>query len=126
MSILKASKVTSIGHAAKSGDIVDRIADTQHSLNHALNTLNNEVKKLRVKSYMNDIPLSMQEIKSLNDCIKSLLSTQRQQLEAMKSEELTKKLSEMSDEQLLEYAKTVIDTTKTINADAISKTDVQS
>lgn len=94
---------------------IDKISDVSSALNHALITLNNEIQKIRVKSFLNDVPLSAPEIKIITEAIKSLLAAEKQQMEAAKSDDLTKKLAEMSDEQLLEYAKLAI-TAKTQNS----------
>lgn len=87
---------------------IDKISDVSLSLNHALTTLNNEIQKLRVKSFLTDIPLSQPEIKIVTEAIKMLLATEKQQREANKTDDLTKRLSEMTDAELLEFAKSAI------------------
>ena len=91
---------------------LDKIADVGQSLNHALTTLNNEIQKLRVKSFLTDVPLSSSEIKIVTEAIKMLLAAEKQQMDASKADNLSKQLSEMSDADLLEFAKTAI-TSKT-------------
>lgn len=87
---------------------VDKLSDVGFTLNHALITLSNEIEKLRSKSFLTDVPLSQPEIKIITEAIKILLATEKHQNELKKSDEFNKKLSEMSEAELLEYAKLVI------------------
>jgi len=105
---------------ARSIDAVDRVSDIQLTLNHAVTALSNEVKKLRSKSFLSDLPLSVNDLKMLNESIRVLVACEKQQLESMKTEELTAKLSEMSDADLLEYAKSIMDSKRPQTLDAHS------
>lgn len=98
------SKVT-----AKGIDAIDRISDIQHTLNHAITAISNEVKKLRSKSFMTDIPVSTNEFKMLNEAIRTLIACEKQQLESMKIQELTAKFAEMTDTELLEQVRIITD-----------------
>ena len=78
-------------------------------INDALATLGNETAKLRIKSHNNSAPLNLNELKALNETVRSLLQAEKQQADLLKSAELTKKLAKMSDAELLEFAKSAIE-----------------
>jgi hypothetical protein len=97
-----------VSSTKKSKDVLDKLADLNEALNHGLHTLSVEVKKLRIKSHQTKIPLSEREMKVLIDAVKALLSAERQQLEAARAAEMSKRVNEMTDAELLEYAKSII------------------
>lgn len=84
----------------KSLDIVDKLQDVQIALNDGLSTIAHEVQKLRIKSHLSQIPLNQQEMRVLIDSVKTLLQTEKQQMEAAKDEADLKNLSEMSQEEI--------------------------
>lgn len=99
----------------QSHDSLEKLADVQHALNSAINTLSREITKLRVKSHMNEIPLSDREMRSLIDAVKALLSSERQQIEAQKINDLTSKLSEQSNAEILEFIKGIVTPAELLN-----------
>jgi hypothetical protein len=96
-----------VSSTKKSKDVLDKLADLNEALNHGLHTLSVEVKKLRIKSHQTKIPLSEREMKVLIDAVKALLSAERQQLEAARAAEMSKRVNEMTDAELLD-AKSII------------------
>lgn len=89
-------------------DMLDKLADVQEALNSSINTLAHEINKLRVKSRLSDLPLTDRELRSLTESVKVLLTSERQQIEAQKITDLTSKLSEQSNSEILEFIKNIV------------------
>ena len=72
------------------------------ALNTAINTIGTEIAKLRVRSVNTQFSLDEKELKALNDFFKTLIAYEAHQAALAKQEALTGKLSDLSDEDLLE------------------------
>lgn len=72
------------------------------ALNTAINTIGTEIAKLRVRSVNTQYSLDEKELKALNDFFKTLIAYEAHQAALAKQEALTGKLSDLSDEDLLE------------------------
>lgn len=72
------------------------------ALNTAINTIGTEIAKLRVRSVNTQSSLDEKELKALNDFFKTLIAYEAHQAALAKQEALTGKLSDLSDEDLLE------------------------
>lgn len=72
------------------------------ALNTAINTIGTEIAKLRVRSVNTQYSLDEKELKALNDFFKTLIAYEAHQAALAKQEALTGKLSDLSDEDLLD------------------------
>ena len=77
-------------------------------INTALNTLGTELAKLRVKSANSMEPLDEKQLKALNDFLKTAITYEAHQAALARQAELTGKLSEMSDEELLKLVNSTL------------------
>lgn len=87
---------------------LEKYFSTNSMIVDALNTLGNEVQKIRVKSHAIENSLEDKEIRTLTEIIKTLVLHEKHEFELSKSKELTDKLEAMTDGELLEYAKTLV------------------
>lgn len=88
-----------------SRDTIEKIADVQQALNDGVNTITNEIRKIRIRSKLTEAPISKEEFKLLVEGVKVLLTAERQQIEATKLDELKSRAESMSTQDLIELAK---------------------
>lgn len=106
----KQSAVT-IQHPAK----IELYSNTESLLSTALNTIGAELNKLCVKAAATTETLPEKEAKALTEMTKLLMAYKRQEVEMAKTNEITKKLSDMTDEELLKLA------TETLKSENVTK-----
>lgn len=87
---------------------LEKYFSTQSMTVDALNTLGNEIQKIRIKSHRTETQLEDKEIRLLTEIVKTLVMHEKHEFELSKSKELTDKLEAMTDGELLEYAKQLV------------------
>lgn len=95
---------------------LEKYFSTQSMAIDALNTLGNEIQKIRVKSFHAEEPLKDTEVKILTDIVKVLIQHEKHEFELSKSKELTDKLEAMTDGELLDYAKQLVNEEREVEA----------
>lgn len=86
--------------------IVSREASTNQIVNSALQLLSGQIEVLRVKSSMG-ATLEDSEIKNLRMLIQSLVDLRKDERDQEKHDDVTEKIKNMTDEELVQYIESV-------------------